>query len=188
MKMKWFDRVLLTLVLIIFIGIAIFAIGIALGVLGAPFIRFYNLMTNGVWVNSLILASVGAIMVLIAIRVLYASYAHRGAPPAASTVLLKTTDNGSIRIAVSAIDTMVQRSARSLGSVRDVASRILVDEHDALSVQLRVTFAPDTVLTEATAQIQNEVKEYVQTHSGVPVKDVQVFVEALGSNQPSRVD
>ncbi len=188
MKMKWFDRVLLALVLIVFIGIAIFAIGIALGVLGAPFIRFYNLMTNGVWVNSLILASVGVVMLLIAIRVIYAICARKGASPLPTTVLLKTTDNGAIRIAISAVDTMVQRSARSLPAVRDVVSRIRVDEHDALFVQLRITFAPDTMLTEATAQIQSEVKEYVQAHAGVPVQEVQVFVDAVGSNQPARVE
>ena len=47
---------------------------------------------------------------------------------------------------------------------------------------------PDSVLPEATAQIQREVKDYVQTHAGVPVTDVQIFVEAVGSPQPVRVE
>ena len=53
---------------------------------------------------------------------------------------------------------------------------------------LRVSFAPDSVLPEATAQIQREVKDYVQTHAGMPVTDVQIFVEAVGSPQPVRVE
>ena len=187
MKMKWFDRVLLTLVLVIFIGIGIFAIGIALGPLRPVFESFYSLMTNGLWINVLILAAIGLVMLLIAFRVIYASCAHKGAP-LPTTVLLKTTDNGSIRIALSAIDTMVQRSARSAASVRDVVSRIIVTENDALAVQLRITFAPDSVLADATAQVQNEVKDYVQTHAGVPVQEVQVFVEAVGNGQVSRVE
>lgn len=187
MKMKWFDRILLTLVLIIFIGIGIFTIGIALGPLRPVFESFYSLMTNGLMGNVLILSAIGLVMLLIAIRVIHASCSvKRASLP--TTVLLKNTDNGSIRIAVSAIDTMVQRSARSCNSVRDVISRILVMENDALAIQLRVTFAPDSVLSDATVQVQNEVKDYVQAHAGVPVQEVQVFVEAVGNGQISRVE
>lgn len=191
MRMKWFDRVLFALIMIVLIGVAVFAIGVSLGigVFQEYFAAFYALMTNGIWVNLLILGLIGALLILMTIRVLYASCAHPGNnAPVPTTVLLKTTDNGTIRIALSAIDTMVQRSARSSAVVRDVASRIAVTEHDSLAVQLRVMFAPDTVLTEATVQIQNDVKEYVQSHAGVPVQEVQIFVDAVGSAQPVRVE
>ena len=187
MKMKWFDRVLLALVLIIFIGVGVFAIGIALGPLRPVFESFYALMTNGLLAYVLILSAVGLVMLLAAIRVLYASCAHKGAP-VPTTVLLKTTDNGSIRIAVSAIDSMVQRAARSAPSVRDVTTRILVLENDALAFQLRVTFAPDAMLSEATTQVQSDVKDYVEAHAGVPVQEVQVFVEAMGNGVAIRVE
>lgn len=186
MKMKWFDRVLLVLVLLMVLALSVFAIGIAVGAFRTEFVDFYNLMTNGAWVNSLILIAASAVLILMSLRLLFASFAHGvSAPAAPTTVLLKTTDNGSIRVAVSAIDTMVQRSARSSAAVRDVASRIAVDEHEALQIQLRVTFAPDTVVQDASVQIQSEVRDYVQAHSGVPVSSVQIYVDALGTNQPS---
>lgn len=188
MKMKWFDRVLLALALVLLFALSVFTIGIALGVFRAAFVDFYNLMTNGVWVNAAILAAAGVVVFLIALRLLVASCSHKHAPDLPTTVLLKTTDNGSIRIALSAIDTMVQRAARSSSAVRDVASRILVNENDALLVQLRISFVPDTVVQDATAQIQSEVREYVQVHSGVPVNEVQVFVDAVGAAQMSRAD
>ena len=103
-------------------------------------------------------------------------------------MLLKTTDNGTIRIAVSALDSMVQRAARSAPSVRDLTSRIIVLDNDALAIQLRVTFAPDAMLSEGTAQVQADVKDYVQTHAGVPVQEVQVFVEAMGNGAAVRVE
>ena len=65
---------------------------------------------------------------------------------------------------------------------------LLATEQEGVRVLLRVSFAPDSVLPEATAQIQREVKDYVQTHAGVPVTDVQIFVEAVGSPQPVRVE
>ena len=146
-------------------------------------------MTNGLWVNSLILIVIGAVLILMVIRVLYASCGgHHGGAVAPATVLLKTTDNGTIRIALSAVDTLVQRCVRSSASVRDVASHIGVDEHDTLEIRLRISFAPETVLQEATVQIQNDVCQYVQTHTGVPVQGVQILIDAVGSGQNARVE
>lgn len=186
MKMKWFDRLLLALVLIIFIGVAVFAIGIAAGPLRAPFEAFYALMTNGLLINVIILIVVGLVLLVMALRVVYACCAKK-APPVPTTVLLKTTDNGSIRIAISAVDSMVQRAARNAPSVRDLTSRVITTPNEELAIQLRITFAPDTELAVATAKVQQDVKEYVQKHAGVPVQAVQVFVEAVGNAQSSKV-
>lgn len=186
MKMKWFDRLLLALVLIIFIGVAVFTIGVAAGPLRAPFEAFYALMTNGLLINVIILIAVGLVLLVMALRVVYACCAKK-APPAPTTVLLKTTDNGSIRIAISAVDSMVQRAARNAPSVRDLTSRVITTPNEELAIQLRITFAPDTELAVATAKVQQDVKEYVQKHAGVPVQEVQVFVEAVGNAQSSKV-
>ena len=186
MKMKWFDRVLIALVLIIFIGISVFAIGIAMGPLRTPFEEFYALMTNGLLINSVILIAVALVMLLIALRIIYAACARK-APAAPTTVLLKTTDSGSIRIAISAIDSMVQRSARNAASVRDVVSRVITTPNEELAIQLRVTFAPDTELSAATVKVQDDVREYVQKHAGVPVQEVQVLVDAVGNGQSAKL-
>ena len=189
MKMKWFDRIVLVLVMLCMLAVSVALIGIALGVLNQPVEQLYSVMTNGLWVNSLILIVIGAVLILMVIRVLYASCGgHHGGAVAPATVLLKTTDNGTIRIALSAVDTLVQRCVRSSASVRDVASHIGVDEHDALEIRLRISFAPETVLQEATVQIQNDVCEYVQTHTGVPVQGVQILIDAVGSGQNARVE
>ena len=186
MKMKWFDRLLLALVLIIFIGIAVCTIGIAAGPLRAPFEDFYALMTNGLLINVIILVAVGLVLLLIALRVIYACCAKKTVP-APTTVLLKTTDCGSIRIAISAVDSMVQRAARNAPSVRDVVSRVITTANEELAIQLRITYAPDTELSAATAKVQEDVKAYVQKHTGVPVQEVQVFVDAVGNNPGSKV-
>ena len=180
MKLKWFDRLLLTLVLLIFIGVSIFVIGIGFGPLRSVVENFYALMTNGLFINSLILVVVGIVLVLIALRVIVALCARK-APAAPTTVLLKTTDSGSIRIAISAVDSMVQRAARNAPSVRDVTSRVITTANEELAIQLRITFAPDTELASATVKVQEEVRDYVQKHTGVPVQEVQVYVQAVGN-------
>ena len=185
MKMKWFDRILLALVLIIFIGITVFIFGIAIGPLRAPFESFYELITNGLLINNIFMFAAGLVLLLIVLRVICACCAKK-APPAPTTVLLKTTDSGSIRIAISAVDSMVQRATRNAPSVRDVTSRVITTPNEELAIQLRITFAPDTELSAATVKVQEDVREYVQKHTGVPVREVQVFVEAVG-NPASKV-
>ena len=73
MKMKWFDRILLALVMLCMLAVSVALIGIALGVLNQPVEQLYSVMTNGLWVNSLILIIIGAVLILMVIRVLYAS-------------------------------------------------------------------------------------------------------------------
>ena len=73
MKMKWFDRILLALVMLCMLAVSVTLIGIALGVLNQPVEQLYAVMTNGLWVNSLILIVIGAVLILMVIRVLYAS-------------------------------------------------------------------------------------------------------------------
>lgn len=186
MKMKWFDRLLLALVVIIFVGLSVFILGIGVGPLRAPYEDFYALMTNGLLINSIIMVVVGLVMLVLALRVIYACCAKRSAP-APTTVLLKTTDCGTIRIAISAVDSMVQRAARNAPSVRDLTSRVITTPNEELAIQLRITFAPDTELAAATVKVQEDVKDYVQKHTGVPVQEVQVFVEAVGNGQSAKV-
>ena len=76
MKMKWFDRILLALVMLCMLAVSVALIGIALGVLNQPVEQLYSVMTNGLWVNSLILIVIGAVLILMVIRVLYASCAR----------------------------------------------------------------------------------------------------------------
>ncbi|MGI5884904.1 MAG: alkaline shock response membrane anchor protein AmaP [Candidatus Spyradocola sp.] len=182
MKMKWYDRLLAAVSALVLLAAAVFAVGAALG----PFRAALQSMGE---VSGLLLGLVGVVLALIALRVLYAALGH-AAPvqQGQDSVLIKATENGSILIALSALDTMVQRSVRACAAVRDVESRLVATEQEGVRVLLRVSFAPDSILPEATAQIQRDVKEYIQSHAGVPVVDVQIFVEAVGAPQPVRVE
>ena len=62
--MKWFDRILLVLVMLCMLAVSVALIGIALGVLNQPVEQLYSVMTNGLWVNSLILIVIGAVLVV----------------------------------------------------------------------------------------------------------------------------
>ena len=69
MKMKWFDRILLVLVMLCMLAVSVALIGIALGVLNQPVEQLYSVMTNGLWVNSLILIVIGAVLITVGVIV-----------------------------------------------------------------------------------------------------------------------
>ena len=184
MKMKWFDRVFLILAALILIALSIFAAGVQLGLFRGLYDDLFATINNGLTVNTIIVCAVCAVIFVMAFRLLVASMSSgEKRETAPDSVLIKTTNEGTIRLAVSAVDSMVQRSARTVQSVRDVSSRIFVTENDNLAVQLNVSFVVDTVVSEATVQVQEAVKSYLEQHTGISVGEVKVFVDAIGTKQ-----
>ena len=101
MKMKWYDRLLAALCALVLLAAAVFAVGAALG-------PFRSALQSFGEASGLVLGIFGVVVALIALRVLYAALGHAAAPvQGQESVLIKTTDNGSILIALSALDTMV---------------------------------------------------------------------------------
>ncbi len=192
MKMKWFDRVLLFLVLLFMIALSLFTIAIVVGPAKPYFDGFYALITNGVLLNTILTIVACCVVILLIIRLFVGTSGSSGSKSnfvAPENVLVKTTDNGAIRVAVSAVDAMVQRAARSVSNVREVNSRVSVSETENLQISLGIAFAPDTVVQESTVALQGAVKEYLESHLGVPVEAVTVYVEQVGVKQTStRVD
>ena len=47
---------------------------------------------------------------------------------------------------------------------------------------------PDVVIPDLTKKIQDEVKEYIETLSGIHVKEVQIFIDDLIQPQRHRVE
>lgn len=182
MRFTWFDRLLAALSALLLLSAAVFAAGAAFG-------PFRAVLMSAGDLSPLALGILAAVLALISLRLLYASLGHAAREERGpESVLIKTTDNGSILISLSALDTMVQRSVRACPAVREVDSRLEASDQQSVCVRLRVNFAPDAVLPEVSSQIQRDVKDYIQSHAGVPVSEVQIFVEAVGAPQPVRVE
>lgn len=178
MKMHPFDRFLLVFISLIFILFSLFAIGVAVSLLESSFIELFALMQPS-WIYRSVVVVVAAVIILICIRLIAASGTKK-APPAPQSVMLKVTDQGQVRIALSAIDTMVQKAARGVSGVRDLASQVSVDQNQAVIIALRLTLTPDCVVPEVCANVQQTVRDYIQAHAGLPVVEIPVSVDQVG--------
>jgi uncharacterized alkaline shock family protein YloU len=108
-------------------------------------------------------------------------------PPKQLSTILAITELGVVRVSVATLDTLTQKAVHSFQEVKEVKSVVLPDA-DGAKIQLKITVLPDVAMPELTRSIQTKVKEYVESLSGINVKEVQVYIENLSIAKPVRVE
>lgn len=179
MKLRWYDRVLDFLIALFLLC----ASALFFGVLFAPVrINVINRLSNlpGDFTGKTLLIGGGVILLVLCAYLISVSIS-RTRKPAAKSALVKKTDNGSIQIALTAVDTLVQKCTRGFTQVKDCTSRIVVIPTGELAIQVKLQLMPETNVPELCSQLQTELKEYVQNYSGVTVQEVQVIIENMVS-------
>ena len=71
--------------------------------------------------------------------------------------------------------------------MKEIKSVVLSDP-DGIRIQLKISILPDIVMPELSRNIQQKVKEYVESLSGIAVKEVQVYIENLLAIKQTRGD
>ncbi len=95
---------------------------------------------------------------------------------------MRHTDLGAIRVSVETLEIMTQKVVRSFNEVKDVRVNIITEE-DGVKIQLKLLMMPDVVLPDVSASIQEKVKEYIQSYSGILVKEVFIYIDNLVTPQ-----
>jgi len=181
-KVKLIDRLLLTVytLIIIFASALILVASIAIGIdvfsLDAVNASLSNLQLN--WKHVLIAALISLLFLTVSIKLLFL----RTRPKALSSSLLRNTELGAIRVSVTALEIMAQKAVRSFDEVKDVKINILTQE-DGIKIQLKLLMMPEVVLPDISPSIQQKVQEYIQSYSGILVKEVFIYIDNLTATQ-----
>lgn len=178
MKMSIADRLLLTVytLIIVLVSIAILGLFVAIGINAVPladvdaFLQSIELN----WQFFLIGTLVSLFFLVVSIKLLFAGRKSK----APSSSLLKHTELGVIRISVETLETMGQKAVRGFEEVKDVRINTITED-DGVRIQLKVSIMPDVILPDLSVSLQKEVKEYIESHSGIVVKEVLVYVDNL---------
>ncbi len=91
--------------------------------------------------------------------------------------VVQRTDNGELRIAVKAIENLVQKCIDLHDEIRLVSMKIL-NSRDGVIVDLCVALANNISIPLAVASLQKQIKQYLAASSGIEVKEVRVSVES----------
>jgi hypothetical protein len=172
MKMRWVNRALELLG-----GLVLVALAVCLLLSGIAVVRNGSFSIDSMLHelrNNLFLFVVAVVLLMILglLLVFFAVRKKRGRYYA-----VQTNDTGSVQISIQAIDHMVHRCLQryteiSLGHVH------IGGQHDAVIIRLRMAVRSDVYIPELVSEIRRDVKEYVESCSGVKVERVEVMVDA----------
>ena len=90
--------------------------------------------------------------------------------------VVQQTDNGELRIAVKAIENLVQKCIDMHDEIRVVSMKIH-NGREGVTVDLCISLANNISIPLAVASLQKQIKQYLVASSGIEVKEVRVSVE-----------
>lgn len=91
--------------------------------------------------------------------------------------VVQKTENGELRIAVKAVENLVQKCI-DLHEEIDVRSMNILNSREGVVVDLFVSLANNISIPMAVASLQKQIRQYLVASSGIEVKEVRVSVES----------
>jgi uncharacterized alkaline shock family protein YloU len=122
------------------------------------------------------LALAGAALLLPAVVMFIFSLRRSPAPE----TLLQAGPIGEVRICYATIETLVLKAAREIKGVREIKTRV-VEKPAGLVIFLRAVALAGQNIPQLAAQLQEKVKEYVESTAGSHVAEVKVMIENVAS-------
>ncbi len=179
MKLKFFDRLLLGILLIAAILVSFVLFGIAANLITenmvTDFVGLFYLFRQ----NALILAGCGLVVLLISVKLLFAGRSGKAEVRPASA-LMRQTEFGGTFISLEALDSMVQKHCRAISRVRDVHTTLHSTE-TGVTVGIRLCVLPDTDVVTLTSELQKSLKENIESLTGIQVNEIGVLVESAAA-------
>ena len=178
MRFKVIDKILLSILLLLIAALAVGLFGIATKLVTK------GMLDIGVSViiyekNALILAGVGFVLLIFVIRLFVAMGKKRDAAGSAAkqptSALLLEGEGGTAYITLAAIDAMVQRHCRGNGKVKECESAVSLVEA-GITVNLKLSVLNETIVPELVTDLQKSLREYVETLSGIRVREVNILI------------
>lgn len=191
MKAKLIDRILLAILLLLVIAVSLFLIMIAVQIFPARDVQqvVSNIYANPT--NAIIVGAIGLVLFIVALRLMFASAGKKAvaSAPMPTSTLVKANEIGSTYISLSAIDAMVQKHCRNNNRIRTIESVVRgVAEGGGVAINVRLALMPDTDIPALTDELQQTLKQYVESFSGISVREIGILVEDTSINPKSRVD
>lgn len=106
-----------------------------------------------------------------------------GVRPSARQAVVHEGTLGQIRIALSAVEALVEKVVSQNSGVREVKARV-VAVPQGIGINVRATVTPDIQIPEISEIMQRQVKEKVLEVTGISVHNVRILVENITAHKP----
>lgn len=157
--------------LLVIAVIAVFAL-ILCGAFGSTGTIEFIAAIQGSTFYTICIIAVSIILFVLSIAIMFLGV---GKGSIASTVI-KSTEHGNIRVSLDTIDSIALKTAKGISFVRD--ARINSINTDAgLVINIRVALMNNAIIPDVTAEIQEVVKNHVESTVGLMVVGVPILVD-----------
>ena len=95
-------------------------------------------------------------------------------------ITMDSSENGKVRIAVSAVEQMVRRALETVDGIAE-AKIAISNQDDALNVTVKAVLAGGAHVPTVTMNVQRAIRQYVEMNCGVAVCAVSVNVQSISS-------
>ena len=187
--MKALKRTFLGVILIAVIAFSAALILIAANVITQDqLITFVNVI-YAVALNAVLLAAIGVALIAMSLVIIFGRSGKKASEKRSSsaTALIRASDIGAAYIAIPALDTMVQKNIRSNARIKDCSSRVVPD-NNCVAIHLRLALMPDTNVVELTEAVQTDLKQYIESLTGIVVREIHILIDSFNTNTQMRVD
>ncbi|KXS37002.1 MULTISPECIES: alkaline shock response membrane anchor protein AmaP [unclassified Candidatus Frackibacter] len=127
---------------------------------------------------------VGLIFFIIAIRILRSLV--RGNDHNRNAIV-RENSLGQVRLSLSAIDALVREVVTKTRGVKELESRLRVNE-EGLIIFLEVVVTPDINIPELTEDLQEQIREYLGRTTGVVANNIEILVDNIAQDSNLRVE
>jgi len=176
--MNFFERLLLAVtgILGVFFAAALGVIAYYGDRLGLTLGDYRLTLKAGVW-PAVVLGVIALIALVWGLKLL--SLAFKREPRRdRSSVSVQNTENGSVRISVDAMDTLVKQAIAHDEGVVDIKTSI-INHEDSISVSIDMTLASDVHIPNVTMMMQRTIKNFIEEFSGIAVREVTIMVSKI---------
>ena len=126
-------------------------------------------------ISSKIILGVCVIFILLSIKCLFFDETSKEKLKESQGILLKN-ENGKLLISRDSIDNMVKNAVMNFESVKECATKILVDEENQITIMLNLTVNENVIIKELASNLQVKIKEDIKKISDIEVKEVNVKI------------
>ena len=177
MKHPVWDRILLFLCALCALCGAVAIAALLTGIVSAEgiiaFVNHYAPYMDGIK-GKVVMIAAAALLVILAVMLISAIFPSR--KKRSSTFAAQRNENGTVRISLKALETLVQKCLNQHAELKVVSSSLFSDE-ESVRVDVHINMQTDISMPLAISALQKQVKKYLEACSGVVIQEVRIFVE-----------
>ena len=100
-------------------------------------------------------------------------------------ITVDSSDNGPVRIAVSAVEQMVRQSVTTIDGIHEMKVSISNDD-DAVKIDINAVIVGGSHVPTITMNMQRAIRQFVEMNCGVAVRSVSISINSVFANPDAK--